>query len=86
MVFLLSSCSAGLFGSPGEDEPAVERGSPASAAGAWLDPNGVGHTFDGISEADILIADESWKSYSIRLLAGCCAFGVFFGHDNPVLG
>jgi hypothetical protein len=67
MVILLQSCGLELFGSPGEDEPAVERGSPTFAATAGLDPKGMGRTLDDIAQANIFIGDETWKANPIGL-------------------
>jgi hypothetical protein len=54
----------GLLGSPGEDEPAVERGSPASAAAAGLDANIGRCARDGITKTDIVIVYEAWQTKS----------------------
>jgi hypothetical protein len=68
----------GLLGSPGEDEPAVEGGSPAFAATAVSDPKGVSHMLDGIAKANILVANEPWKARAVGLTG--FAFGFFLRH------
>jgi hypothetical protein len=70
----------GLLGSPGKDEPAVERGSPAFAATAGADPKGVSHTLDGIAKANILVGDETWKANPVRWMTNFCAIGFVFLH------
>jgi hypothetical protein len=72
----------GLLGSPGKDEPAVERGSPAFAATAVSDPKGVSHMLDGIAKANILIGDETWKANPVRWMTNLCAIGFVFIHGN----
>jgi len=62
MVILLQNgiSELGLLGSSGEDQPAVEGGSPAFAATAWSDPEGVSHMLDGIAKANIFVGNEPW--------------------------
>jgi hypothetical protein len=82
MMILIQSCGLGLFGSPGEDEPAVERGSPAFAATAGSDPEGVSHMLDGIAKANLLVANEPGKARAVGLAA--FAFGLFLRHGGQV--
>jgi hypothetical protein len=67
----------GLPGSPGENEPAVERGSPPCAATAGSDAEGVRNALDGIAKANILVANELWKAHAVGL---AFAFGLFLRH------
>jgi hypothetical protein len=82
MVILLQSCGLGLFGSPGENEPAVERGSPTFAATAGSDSEGVSHMLDRIAKANILVANEPWKAHAVGLGV---AFSLFLRHGLYLL-
>jgi hypothetical protein len=84
MVILLTKWifGLGLLGSRLKDEPAVERGSPAFAATAGSDPEGVSHMLDGIAEANILVTNESRKARAVGLTFG---FGLFLGHGLYLL-
>jgi hypothetical protein len=79
MVIVLQNSGLDLFGSPREDEPAVERGSPAFAATTGPDPKGMGYTLDGIAQANLFTSDETRETNTIWLrlslvymLTGCC--------------
>jgi hypothetical protein len=58
----------------GENKQTVERGGTTFASGAGPDPNRVGHALDDITEADLLLGDETWQPNSVRL-----AFARFLG-------
>ena len=51
----------------GERHPSVERGSTAPAACARSDPSRRGRARNHIAEADIFVAYEPRKAYSVRL-------------------
>jgi hypothetical protein len=72
----------GLLGSPGEHEPAVERGGPVFAATAGFDPEGVSHVLDDITQTNILVANEPWKARSVGL---GFALAFFLGHGFYLL-
>jgi len=84
MVILLQNgiSELGLLGAPGEDEPAVEGGSPAFAATAGSDPEGVSRMLDGIAEANLLVANEPWKARAVGL---GFALGLFLRHGFYLL-
>lgn len=65
-----------------EDEPAVERGSPAFAATAGSDPEGVSHMLDGTAQANILVANEPWKACAVGL---AFALSLFLRHGLYLL-
>jgi hypothetical protein len=67
MVIVLRNSWLDLFGSPRDDEPAVERGSPAFAATTGPDPKGMGYTLDGVAQANLFTSDETWETNTIGL-------------------
>jgi hypothetical protein len=81
-ILLQDDFGLGLLGVPGEDEPAVERGSPAFAATAGSDSEGVSHMLDGIAQANIFVVNEPWKAHAIGL---GFAFGRFLRHGPYLL-
>jgi hypothetical protein len=73
----------GLLPSPGKDEPAIERSSPAFTATAGSDSKGVSHMLDSIAKANILVANEPWQAHAVLLLG--FAFGLFLRHGVYLL-
>jgi hypothetical protein len=67
----------GLLGPPGKDEPPIERGSSVFATTAGSDPKGVRYMLDGVTKANILVANESWKVCAVGLLG--FSFDLFLG-------
>jgi hypothetical protein len=65
-----------------ENHPAVERGSTPFAATAGSDSNGVSHMLDGITQANILVANKPWKAHVVWFLF---AFGFFLRHGVHLL-